>query len=92
MFVVIFEVQPKQERRDEYLGLAKGLRPKLEAIDGFIDVERFESKRTQGRMLSLSTWRDEKSVVRWRTHGGHTGFRRKAVSKYSRTTICASGR
>jgi heme-degrading monooxygenase HmoA len=71
MFMVIFEVQPKQERRDEYLGLAKGLKPELEAIEGFIDVERFESKRTQGRMLSLSAWRDEKSVVRWRTHGGH---------------------
>jgi heme-degrading monooxygenase HmoA len=71
MFVVIFEVQPKQERRDEYLGLAKQLKPELEAIDGFIDVERFESKGTKSRMLSLSTWRDEKSVVRWRTHGGH---------------------
>src|SRR5215213_7268929 len=71
MFVVIFEVQPKKERWDDYLDLAKRLKPELEAIDGFIDVERFESQRTKGRVLSLSTWRDEKSVVRWRTHGGH---------------------
>jgi heme-degrading monooxygenase HmoA len=70
MFVVIFEVQPKKERFDDYLGLAKALKPELEAIDGFIDNERFECKRTH-RLLSLSTWRDEKSLVRWRTHGGH---------------------
>jgi len=77
MFAVIFEVQPKQERWDDYLGLAKQLKPKLEAIDGFIDNERFESKRTKGRLLSLSTWRDEKSVVRWRSHGEHHGVQEK---------------
>jgi heme-degrading monooxygenase HmoA len=77
MFAVIFEVQPKQERWDDYLGLAKQLKPKLEATDGFIDNERFESKRTKGRLLSLSTWRDEKSVVRWRSHGEHHGVQEK---------------
>jgi hypothetical protein len=35
MFAVIFEVQPKKERWNDYL--AKYLKPKLEAIDGFID-------------------------------------------------------
>ena len=77
MFAVIFEVQPKPERWDDYLALAKQLRPKLEAIDGFIDNERFGSKRTEGRVLSLSIWRDEKSVVRWRTQGEHHGVQRK---------------
>jgi heme-degrading monooxygenase HmoA len=77
MFAVIFEVTPKKERWDDYLGLAKFLKPKLEAIDGFIDNERFKSKRTEGRLLSLSTWRDEKSVIRWRTHGGHHGVQKK---------------
>lgn len=71
MFVVIFEVTPKPDRWNDYLELAKQLRPKLAAIDGFIDNERFESRRTEGRLLSLSTWRDEKSVVRWRTQGEH---------------------
>ena len=71
MFAVIFEVQPKKERWNDYLDLAKYLKPKLEAIDGFIDNERFGSKRTKGRVLSLSTWRDEKAVVRWRTEREH---------------------
>jgi heme-degrading monooxygenase HmoA len=77
MFAVIFVVQPKKERWNDYLDLAKQLKPKLEAIDGFIDNERFESKRTQGRLLSLSTWRDERSVVRWRTQGEHHGVQKK---------------
>jgi heme-degrading monooxygenase HmoA len=77
MFAVIFEVQPKKELFDSYLELARQLKPKLEAIDGFIDNERFASQRTEGRLLSLSTWRDEKSVVRWRTHGEHHGVQEK---------------
>src|SRR5258707_11485972 len=71
MFSVIFEVYPKHEKFDLYLGLAKDLRPILEGIDGFIDNERFESTRRPGWILSHSTWRDEKSVVRWRTVGKH---------------------
>ena len=71
MFSVIFEVNPKQEKFDLYLDLAKGLKPILEGIDGFIDNERFESTRRRGWILSHSTWRDEKSVVRWRTVGKH---------------------
>lgn len=71
MFAVIFEVQPKRERYDDYLKLAQFLKPKLQVIDGFIDVERFASRATEGRLLSLSIWRDEKSVIRWRTQGEH---------------------
>ena len=71
MFAVIFEVQPKKEQFDDYLDLAKFLKPDLEKIDGFIDNERFVSQRTEGRLLSLSTWRDEKAVIRWRTLGVH---------------------
>lgn len=77
MFAVIFLVQPKPERRNDYLDLAKYLKPKLEAIDGFIDNERFESLRHKGRVLSLSTWRDEKAVIRWRTQGEHHGVQEK---------------
>ncbi|WP_249012262.1 antibiotic biosynthesis monooxygenase [Conexibacter sp. DBS9H8] len=71
MFVVLFEVQPYTERFNEYLAIAKLLRPELEAIDGFIDNTRFASARTPGRLLSLSTWRDEKSLIRWRTQATH---------------------
>jgi heme-degrading monooxygenase HmoA len=71
MFSVIFEVLPAQGKKDEYLELAKHLKPILGKIDGFVDNERFESKMRPGWLLSHSTWRDEKSVVRWRTEGEH---------------------
>jgi len=71
MFSVIFEVNPAEGKKDEYLELAKHLKPILETIDGFVDNERFESKLRPGWVLSHSTWRDEKSVVRWRTEGEH---------------------
>jgi heme-degrading monooxygenase HmoA len=77
MFAVIFEVQPKAKRFDEYLELAKFLKLELEKIDGFIDNERFESRRRKGRLLSLSTWRDEKAVIRWRTLAVHHGVQEK---------------
>jgi heme-degrading monooxygenase HmoA len=73
MFSVMFEVHPRPERFDDYLALAKRLKPILEAIDGFVDNERFESLARPGWLLSHSTWRDEKSVVRWRTQGEHHG-------------------
>ena len=71
MFSVIFEVHPNDGKKDAYLDLAKHLKPILESIDGFIDNERFESRLRRGWVLSHSTWRDEKSVVRWRTEGEH---------------------
>jgi heme-degrading monooxygenase HmoA len=71
MFSVIFEVLPAEGKKDGYLELAKHLKPVLEKIDGFVDNERFESQLRPGWVLSHSTWRDEKSVVRWRTEGEH---------------------
>ncbi|MHB8886255.1 MAG: antibiotic biosynthesis monooxygenase family protein [Methylovirgula sp.] len=81
MFAVIFEVQPRQDRFDDYLSLAKLLKPELEKIDGFIDNERFGSKRADGLLLSLSTWRDEKALVRWRTLGRHHEAQEKGRSE-----------
>lgn len=71
MFVVLFEVQPKESEWDRYLQLAATLRPELVRIPGFIDNERYTSERTEGRLLSLSVWADEKALVRWRTHPLH---------------------
>lgn len=77
MFAVIFVVQPRKERWEDYLTLAKELKPKLEAIDGYIANERFKGLSDDGKLLSLSIWRDEKAVIRWRTHGGHHAVQQK---------------
>jgi heme-degrading monooxygenase HmoA len=71
MIAVIFEVEPREDARDTYLGIAARLRPELEAIDGFISVERFESLTRPGKILSLSFFRDEDAVAAWRNTAEH---------------------
>src|SRR6201994_3698726 len=71
MFSVIFEVNPPTTEWNTYLDTAKMLRPELEAIEGFVDNIRYKSLQREGWLLSLSGWRDEKSLVRWRTTAKH---------------------
>jgi heme-degrading monooxygenase HmoA len=66
VIAVIFEVWPEHGRKQEYLDLAASLRPLLEQVDGFISIERFESLGEPGKILSLSVFRDEAAVERWR--------------------------
>src|SRR3984885_1520304 len=77
MFSVIFEVHPRSEQWDAYLGYAKLLRPELEQVEGFVDNIRYKSLTRDGWILSLSNWRDEKSVVRWRTLAKHHDVQEK---------------
>src|ERR1700748_105579 len=80
MFSVLFEVHPKTERFDDYLGYAKLLKPELTRIDGFVDNVRYRSLTRDGWVLSLSGWRDEKAVVRWRTQMRHHMIQEKGRS------------
>jgi heme-degrading monooxygenase HmoA len=87
MIAVIFEVEPHPEHREGYLGTAASLRPILEKMDGFISIERFESLVNPGKILSLSFWRDEESVQRWREVEAH-----RAAQSAGRKTMFADYR
>ena len=71
MIAVIFEVTPAPGRVQEYLDLAAALKPELEKADGFISIERFSSLVNEGKILSISFWRDEEAVKRWRNVEQH---------------------
>ncbi|TFY99420.1 antibiotic biosynthesis monooxygenase [Ramlibacter henchirensis] len=71
MIAVIFEVLPRDGRQQDYLDAAAGLRPLLEQVDGFISIERFQSLADPRKLLSLSFWRDEEAVARWRNLEAH---------------------
>ena len=71
MIAVIFEVVPAEGREGEYLESAAALRGELEAIDGFVSVERFRSIADPARLLSLSFFRDEAAVAEWRNRPRH---------------------
>src|SRR5688572_29342719 len=77
MIAVIFEVIPAPGRKQAYLDLAASLKPELEKIDGFISIERFASLTNEGKILSLSIWRDEEAVKRWRQLEGHRAAQAK---------------
>lgn len=71
MIAVIFELTPAPGRKQDYLDLAAGLADELKGFDGFISIERFESISNPGRFVSLSFWRDEDAVRRWRNVERH---------------------
>jgi heme-degrading monooxygenase HmoA len=92
MIAVIFEVHPREGHADRYFELAAQLRAELEATDGFISVERFESLTRPGHYLSLSFWRDEEAVRRWRCQGRHRNAQREgraAVFEHDRLRVAA---
>jgi heme-degrading monooxygenase HmoA len=66
MIAVIAEVWAKATGKQAYLDIAAELRPLLSEIDGFVSIERFESLYEPGKILSLSFWRDEEAVEKWR--------------------------
>ncbi len=73
MIAVIFEVEPADGRRDDYLAIAARMRPMLDQVEGFISVERFQSLTNPRKILSLSFFEDEAAVARWRTLDAHRG-------------------
>ena len=84
MYAVIFEVEPEAGREQDYLDIAARLRPELEKIDGFISIERFRSLSQEGKILSLSFWRDEEAIARWRQQEQHQAAQRAGRDKIFR--------
>ncbi|MEO9965798.1 MAG: antibiotic biosynthesis monooxygenase [Reichenbachiella sp.] len=82
MVAVIFEVIPRTEYKQEYLEIAADLKSELIKMDGFISIERFVSLQDSNKILSLSFWRDEASVSRWRMMKEH-----RRAQKKGRTVI-----
>ena len=87
MMAVIFEVWPAEGCKETYLDLAASIRAELEALDGFISVERFQSLTDPGKILSLSFFRDEGAVAAWRNLPSH-----RAVQAEGRSGVFAGYR
>ena len=80
MIAVIFEVEPAEGRKNDYLDIAAEMRPMLDEIDGFISVERFQSLADPRKILSLSFFEDEDAIARWRNLNAHRGAQAKGRS------------
>jgi heme-degrading monooxygenase HmoA len=77
MIAVIFEVIPNKGKKEEYLNIALNLKPKLDLIEGFISIERFQSFNNPDKVLSLSFWKDEESIHQWRNLEMHRNAQAK---------------
>jgi heme-degrading monooxygenase HmoA len=77
MIAVIFEFTPVEGRFADYRALAEGLADDVRDADGFLSIERFESITTRGKFVSLSFWRDEEAVRRWRNLHAHRDAQRQ---------------
>jgi heme-degrading monooxygenase HmoA len=75
MLAVMFAVNPKPQRWDDYPAPAALPRPEVQAIEGFLADDRFarldRPLDRPGGLMSLSAWRDEKALIRRRTHPLH---------------------
>lgn len=80
MIAVIFEVEPAEGRKGEYLDIAAAMRPLLDEVEGFISVERFQSLTDPRKILSLSFFEDEAAIARWRNLTAHRGAQARGRS------------
>ena len=82
MIAVIFEVIPYADRKRNYLDTAGELRQHLEKIDGFLSIERFQSLTNPEKLLSLSFFRDEEALSKWRRLAEHRRAQHIGRSSY----------
>ncbi|WP_419902922.1 antibiotic biosynthesis monooxygenase family protein [Kiloniella sp.] len=71
MIVMVFEYRVEDDFYDEYLKEAMDLRPHLKEIEGFVSIERFESKTEPGKFVSIGYFEDEEAVTAWRNTPQH---------------------
>ncbi|MFE4112994.1 antibiotic biosynthesis monooxygenase family protein [Kosakonia sp. YIM B13611] len=90
MIAVLFEADIAAGKQARYVQLAAELKPVLAEIDGFIAIERFQSLSREGKILSLSWWRDEAAVQAWKRNVLHQAAQsegREAIFAYYRIRV-----
>ena len=67
--IIEYGVWPGMEGRLEEAFAA--LIPEIQAIDGFISMDNFQSQTRPGVMLEISYWRDERALDAWIDNEAH---------------------
>lgn len=71
MYLVVFEVEIKNNLIKDYLSHAQALLPVLDETPGLLSVERFNSLKHAQKLLSLSFWEEPDSIALWRNNSAH---------------------
>lgn len=72
--IVLFEVNIKEGCKDKYLELASKLKEELKNYNGFISANRFSLVRDENKLLSMTVWKDELAIEKWRNNLFHRKF------------------
>ncbi|MFA9373252.1 MAG: antibiotic biosynthesis monooxygenase [Poseidonibacter sp.] len=90
MYAVIFEVEIADGKKEQYLSIAAMLKEQLIKMPGFLSIERFQSLVNEGKLLSLSFWENEESLINWKNNIDHMAAQkngRESIFKDYRITI-----
>ena len=71
MVIVVFEFYVNINKGEDYFLEVEKLQDEIKNARGFLGVERFESKTTEGYYVSVSSWKDEESVNLWHKNPKH---------------------
>jgi heme-degrading monooxygenase HmoA len=71
MHIVIFEFSVKEGAKERYFELADLMRDEIKNQPGFIALERFESITDENKVVSISTWEDHDSILKWKRNSAH---------------------
>ena len=91
MIAVIFEFTAADGRFADYKQLAEGLGDEVRKLDGFVSIERFQSISDPARFVSVSFWRDEEAVRKWRNVQKHREAQakgRRGIFSSYRLRVC----
>jgi heme-degrading monooxygenase HmoA len=91
MIAVIFEFTAAEGRFADYKALAEELSDDARRFDGFLGIERFQSINDPARFVSLSYWRDEEAVRKWRNLQKHREAQakgRRGIFSAYRLRVC----
>jgi len=81
MIVVLFELQAMPGQNQTYVDLVNKLTPLLKPMEGFISIECFQSTLNPEKVMSVTTWRDEEAVVKWRNVSAHLAAQKAGRDK-----------
>ena len=81
MVIVVFQFSTNPKMSDEYFKEVELLKKEIKNEKGYISSERYVSKAIKDSYVSISTWKDKKSVESWHKNKRHQLSQNKGKEK-----------
>ena len=81
MVIVVFQFSTNPGMSKEYFQEVEILNEEIKKEKGFISAERYKSNEIPDSYVSISTWKDKKSVELWHKNKKHKMSQKKGKEK-----------